>query len=53
MFILNHSIEAFNINSGDCIAQFALTRYQTTDIVQVSDLQQSIRASNGFGTSGI
>ena len=53
VFILNHSIEAFNINVGDCVAQFVLTRYQTTDIVEVSDLEQTIRASNGFGSSGI
>ena len=53
VFILNHSIEAFNINVEDCVAQFVLTRYQTTDIVEVSDLEQTIRASNGFVSSSI
>ena len=53
VLILNQSAETFNIDAGDRVAQFVLTRYETTDIVEVSDLEQTIRASNGFGSSGI
>ena len=53
VLILNQSAETFNIDAGDRVAQFVLTRYKTPDIVEVSDLEQTIRASNGFGSSGI
>ena len=53
VLILNHSTETFNIEAGDLIAQFVLTRYKTPDIVEVSDLEQTIHASNGFGSSDI
>ena len=53
VLILNQSAETFNIDAGDRVAQFVLTRYETPDIVEVSDLEQTIRASNGFGSSGI
>ena len=44
---LNHSAETFNIEAEDRIAQFVLTRYITPDLVEVSDLEQTICASNG------
>ena len=50
VLILNHSAETLKI---DHIAQFVLTKYETPDIVEVSDLEQTIRASNDFGGSGI
>ena len=53
VLILNQSAETFNIDAGDCVAQFVLTRYETPDIVEVSDLEQTIRASNGFVSSSI
>ena len=53
VLILNQSAETFSIDAGDRVAQFVLTRYETPDIVEVSDLEQTIRASNGFGSSGI
>ena len=53
VLILNQSAETFTIDAGDRVAQFVLTRYETPDIVEVSDLEQTIRASNGFGSSGI
>ena len=53
VLISNHSAEAFNIEAGDRKAQFALTRYKASDIVEVSNLKQTICASNGFGISGI
>ena len=51
--ILNHSAEKFNIEAGDCTAQFVLTRFKQPDIVEVSDLEQTICASNGLGGSGV
>ena len=53
VLILNHSAETLNIEAGDHIAQFVLATYETPDIVKVSDLEQTIRASNDFGGSGI
>ena len=51
--VLNHSAETFGIEAGDRVAQFVLTRYETPDIVEVSDLEQTICALIGFGSSGI
>ena len=53
VLILNNCKEIFNIEAGDRMAQFVLTRYETPDIIEVSDSKQTIRASNGFGSSGI
>ena len=41
MLILNYRAETFNIEAGDRIAQFVLTRYETPDIF-MSDLEQTI-----------
>ena len=51
--ILNHSAETFSIEAGDGKAKFVLTRFETSDIAEVSDLEQIIRASNDFGVSGV
>lgn len=53
VLILNHSAETFNTEAGDCIAQFVLARYKTPDNVEVNDLEQTIHASNGFGSNCI
>ena len=53
VLILSHSAETLNIEARDHIAQFVLTTYETPDIVEVSDLEQTIRPSNDFGGSGI
>ena len=53
VLIQNHSTETLNIEAGNRIAQVVLTRYETPDIVEVNDLEQTSRASDGFGSSGI
>ena len=53
VLILNHSAEKFDIEAADCTAQFVLTRFKQPDIVEGSDLEQTICASNGLGGSGV
>ena len=40
------------VNSGDRIAQFVLERIATVPIVQVEDLDDTVRGAGGFGSTG-
>ena len=52
--IMNHSSNcALNIESGNRIAQFILTRYGTPDIVEVTELDTTACVASGFGSSGL
>ena len=50
--LLNPSKDTLNITRGDHIAQFILTRYDTPDVVEVFDLDNTERGERGFGSSG-
>lgn len=53
VLISNRIAETFNIEAENYKAQFVLRRCKTPDIVKVTDLEQTIRATNDFGSSGI
>jgi dUTP pyrophosphatase len=52
VILFNHSDEDFIVNEGDRIAQFILEQISTPDIEVVSELDETGRGSNGFGSSG-
>ena len=51
--IMNHSRENhLNIEPGDKIGHFVLTRYETTKFVEVTHIDSTVRGGKGFGSSG-
>ena len=51
--IMNHStVFELNIEVGDKIAQFILTRFESPDVVEVRELDSTARGSGGFGITG-
>ena len=51
--LLNHSKVSLNISRDDRIAQFVLTRYETPEIIEVVDTDNTERGAKGFGSSGV
>lgn len=51
--LFNHSDNDFPIAEGDRIAQLILERIYTPDIVEVTELEESVRGAGGFGSTGI
>ena len=50
---MSHSTDFnFNIEVGDKISQFILTRFESTDVAEVSELDSTDRGSGGFGSNG-
>ena len=51
--IMNHNtVFELNIEVGDKIAQFILTRFESPDVVEVRELDSTARGSGGFGITG-
>ena len=48
----NMSSEPFEINDGDRIAQMVIARCELPDVIQCSDLDETLRGSGGFGSTG-
>jgi dUTP pyrophosphatase len=44
--------ETFEIHPGDRIAQLVITRVETPDVVELTELPPTERAGGGFGSSG-
>lgn len=53
IILINLGNSPFTINRGDRIAQMIITRYEKADIIEVSEISDTHRGSNGFGSSGI
>ena len=41
----------FNIEVGDRISQFILTRFEALDVIKVSKFESTARGSGGFGST--
>ena len=52
VLLINHSNEAFNIKKGDRIAQGVLAKVIEADIIEVRDLNTTLRGDKGFGSTG-
>jgi len=51
--IINHGDETFRITRGMKIAQMIVTRHETAELDQVSELPPSDRGAGGFGSTGL
>lgn len=53
VLLFNHSDIDFAINEGDRIAQMIIEKYTLTDLVEVQELDDTVRGAGGFGSTGI
>jgi dUTP pyrophosphatase len=53
VLLFNHADVDFQVGRGDRIAQLVLERIYTPEIVEVEDLEESVRGAGGFGSTGV
>ena len=51
--MFNHSEEDLPVKMGDSIAQLILKGIRTPEVKEVSDLDDTLQGSGGFGSTGI
>lgn len=52
VLLFNHADTDFEIKEGDRIAQLVLERICTPQVVEVEELEESVRGAGGFGSTG-
>ncbi|KAH8602672.1 dUTPase-like protein [Bisporella sp. PMI_857] len=52
ILLFNHSETDFEIKEGDRVAQLVLERIYTPEVVEVQELEESVRGAGGFGSTG-
>jgi len=52
VLLYNLSDQDFQVEEGDRIAQLILERIYTPDIMEVEDLDETLRGAGGFGSTG-
>lgn len=51
--VINNTDGAFEVVDGDRICQLAIRKAEKVNLIQVDELSDSERGSNGFGSSGM
>ena len=51
--LFNHGDQDFEVKMGDRIAQLILEQISTPEVVEVSGLDETVRGTGGFGSTGI
>jgi len=52
VLLFNHSDQDFVVVEGDRVAQLVLERIYTPEVVEVAELEESVRGAGGFGSTG-
>ncbi|KAJ7774232.1 dUTPase-like protein [Mycena maculata] len=52
VLLFNHSDKDFQVEEGDRIAQLIIERIHTPDVLEVEDLDETLRGTGGFGSTG-
>jgi dUTP pyrophosphatase len=53
VLLFNHSDTDFAVAEGDRVAQLILERIYTPDVLEVQELEASVRGAGGFGSTGM
>jgi len=53
VILINHSKQNFVIKPKMRIAQMVISRHEIAKIVEVKDLEETVRGSSGFGSTGV
>ncbi|KAF8508672.1 dUTPase-like protein [Hysterangium stoloniferum] len=52
VLLFNHSDKEFQVSEGERIAQLIIEKIETPDILEVDDLEETVRGVGGFGSTG-
>jgi dUTP pyrophosphatase len=52
VLLFNHNEQDFSVEEGDRIAQLVLERIYTPEVLEVQELEMSVRGAGGFGSTG-
>ncbi|KAH8106319.1 dUTP pyrophosphatase [Cristinia sonorae] len=52
VLLFNLSDKDFEVNEGDRVAQLIIEKIHTPEVVEVEDLDQTLRGAGGFGSTG-
>ena len=52
VILFNHGYKDFIINKGDRIAQLIIEKISYPEIIEVNELDQTLRGDKGFGSTG-
>ncbi|EGX91789.1 dUTP pyrophosphatase [Cordyceps militaris CM01] len=52
VLLFNHAEADYAVKEGDRIAQLVLERIVTPEVVEVEELEESVRGAGGFGSTG-
>ncbi|CUA76391.1 dUTP pyrophosphatase [Rhizoctonia solani] len=52
VLLFNHSDKDFQVEEGDRIAQLIIEKIQTPEVMEVQDLEETLRGAGGFGSTG-
>lgn len=53
VILINHGKEPVSFNRGDRIAQLVISKYERVEILEANELAESVRATGGFGHTGV
>jgi len=53
VILFNHSDVDFVVKPGDRIAQMIIERIMLPDVIEVDDLDSTVRGAGGFGSTGV
>ena len=52
VLLFNHGEKDFEVKEGDRVAQLVLERIYTPEVMEVQELEESVRGAGGFGSTG-
>ncbi|NOZ46049.1 MAG: dUTP diphosphatase [Chlorobi bacterium] len=52
VILINLSKDDFKINNGDRICQLVISKHENAELIQVNEINKSVRGSGGFGHTG-
>jgi len=52
VLLFNHGADDFAVREGDRVAQLVLERIYTPEVLEVAELEESVRGAGGFGSTG-
>ncbi|KAH6660138.1 putative Deoxyuridine 5'-triphosphate nucleotidohydrolase [Truncatella angustata] len=52
VLLFNHNEADFEVKEGDRVAQLIIERIYTPEVVEVAELEESVRGAGGFGSTG-
>ncbi|KAG8947588.1 Deoxyuridine 5'-triphosphate nucleotidohydrolase [Tulasnella sp. 424] len=52
VLLFNHSDQDFKVQVGDRVAQLIIEKIETPDVLEVENLEETLRGAGGFGSTG-